>query len=412
MFHFCYKRLIRLEIFSFFRLACFFTAIPCALSACSNGRPVLYYGLNADPSSALTEKASSMQRGQSAAIVPVYIATNRALQDNPSLPFGSQRSSQLNFALVNIGIPPAHKKGLIEKNSKKPDPARHFAAVGFELYNTQQNFKHALNKALARKTGRKKEIFLFIHGYNNNFAESTFRAAQIAYDYKLDVVTVHYAWPSGGALGLYVYDRDSSVFARDSLANFLQLISETNATDITVAAHSMGSYVTLEAMRTLSLKGKQRVIDRISTLLMAAPDVDVDVFEQQLRDIRRLPKATAVQVSKKDRALTISRRITGGHPRVGDGSSITLLRHNGIVVFDMSNVDGGTHSVFASSPTLMKLIQEGTLSHSVLAGDIASPEDIILASGSSTLEEATSLILYMPIRILSSVHKKISSLSQ
>lgn len=141
-------------------------------------------------------------------------------------------------------------------------------------------------------------------------SKSTFRAAQIAYDYKLDVVTVHYAWPSGGALGLYVYDRDSSVFARDSLANFLQLITETNATDITVAAHSMGSYVTLEAMRTLSLKGKQRVIDRISTLLMAAPDIDV--FEQQLRDIRRLPKATAVQVSKRDRALIISRRITGG----------------------------------------------------------------------------------------------------
>lgn len=98
--------------------------------------------------------------------------------------------------------------------------------------------------------------------------------------------------------------------------------------------------------------------------------------------------------------------------RVGDGSSMTLLHHNGIVVFDMSNVDGGTHSVFASLPTLMKFIKEGTLSHSILAGNIANPEDIILARSSSILEEATSLILYMPIRIFSLVHKRISSISQ
>ena len=45
----------------------------------------------------------------------------------------------------------------------------------------------------------KREIFIFVHGYNNNFADSIFRNAQIVYDYKVPSVALHYAWPSAGS---------------------------------------------------------------------------------------------------------------------------------------------------------------------------------------------------------------------
>lgn len=380
-----------------------FIAVSLFLTACGDGRAVLRYGVNATPSSVAAAKAAHSPHTMPKAIIPVYIATSRGYQNSIALPFGIKRSPELHFALAGIGIPPTHQKGMVEKNGNKPDPGKHFTAVSFGLYNSRQSFKNALNTALARSPGKNKEIFLFIHGYNNNFAESTFRAAQIAYDYKLDSVTVHYAWPSGGALSLYIYDKDSADFARDGLADLLQLLTQTHANQITVVAHSMGNYVTMEAMRTLSLKGQHQVIDHISNFLMAAPDIDVDVFEKQLKDIKQLPRKTIVQVSNADTALTISRKITGGHARVGDGSNIDFLRRHGISVLDMSRVDGGPPGVFASSPTLMTLIQEGALSHSVLTGDGERPGDAILADGSSVLKGATSLILYAPLRLLSSV---------
>jgi len=388
---------------SFFGRICLFITVSFLLTACGRERAVLRYGINATPSSIAAAKALYTRPPKLKAVVPVYIATSRALQNNPAQPFGSRRSLQLHFAHADIGIPPTHRKGMVEKNGEKPNPEKQFTAVSFSLYNSRQIFKNALNTALAHHPGKKKEILLFIHGYNNNFAESTFRAAQIVYDYQIDAVTVHYAWPSGGALSLYVYDRDSADFARDGLAELLQLITETNAKQITVIAHSMGNYVTMEAMRTLSLKGQHQVIDQISNLLMAAPDVDIDVFAAQLKDIKRLPKVTIVQVSGADKALTISRKITGGHARVGDGSNINFLQRHGINVLDMSAIDGGAHNVFASSPTLMSLVQEGTLSHSVLAGDSEQSGNAILANSSSVLQGATSLILYTPMRLLSSV---------
>lgn len=380
-----------------------FLLLSIVLSACNGPRAILWHDKNATPSSVAAAKVAYVQPAKPAFVVPVYIATSRARENNLYQPFGTRRSSHLNFAEVSVGIPAAHEKGKVETNGNKPDPAKHFAAVSVDMFSGREQFIKSLNDALAEQKGERKEILVFIHGYNNNFADSTFRAAQITHDYQLNTVTVHYSWPSGGAIGLYVYDRDSADVARDGLAELLQIVSETNARQINVVAHSMGNYVLMEALRTLALTHNRKPIDCISNLLMAAPDIDVDVFQRQLKDIGQLPKSTAVQVSSKDRALSISSRITGGHPRVGDGSDIALLRGEGIVVFDMSDVDGGSHGVFASSPTLMALVQGGVLARDVLEEQGQKPGEAFLADGSSVLQGATSLILYTPARIFSSV---------
>lgn len=376
----------------------------CALtSACIEKRAILWNSFNATPSSIAAEKAAIEQPAKPAAIIPIYVVTSRQPQNDLSLPFNSKRSTTLHYAQVNVGIPEQHKEGYVETNGYKPDPAKHFAATAMRPYQNRSAFKAELNSALARFPKGKREVLLFIHGYNNNFADSTFRAAQIAHDFKLNTVVIHYSWPSGGSIGLYVYDRDSADFARTGLADLLTLVSETNADQINVLAHSMGNYVTMEALRTLALKGQRRPIDRISGLLMAAPDIDMDVFERQYEDIKKLPSTTAVLVSHKDAALKISGTLTGGHARVGDGSSIETLNKNGIIVLDMSNVDGGSHNVFASSPTLMALIQDGSLSKSVLKGDGETPTNAILADGTSAVKGTASFILYTPIRLLRSV---------
>ena len=373
------------------------------LTNCGGPRAVLWHGKNATPATVAAQNAAINKPGQPKAVVPVYVATSRQAQNDYSEPFGTKRSKNLNYARVDVGIPQEHKKGLVETNGYKPDLKKYFSAVNMVKYNGREEFKKELNKALDQKPKGKREIFLFIHGYNNNFADSTFRAAQFSYDYSLKAVTVHYSWPSGGSIPLYVYDRDSADFARDGLADLLTLLSETDANEITVVAHSMGNYVTMEALRSLALQGKRHPIDRISSFLMAAPDIDIDVFERQLKDVKKMPQPTAVLVSRKDKALAVSGRLVGGHARVGDGSSIPLLQKNGIAVLDLSDVDGGAHNVFASSPTLMALAHDGSLSTSMMKETSETNGQRMMDDSGNILRGTTNLIFYTPARIISAV---------
>ncbi|WP_439272032.1 alpha/beta hydrolase [Pseudochrobactrum sp. HB0163] len=369
------------------------------ISGCAGGRAVLWHGPNSSPASVAASDAAIIKPAQPAAVVPVYVATSRRRDSSFSLPYNEKRSEKLNFSRVDIGIPRDHVKGVVEKTGFKPNPAKHFAAVRFQPYDNGQIFVQQLNKALEQRAPKDQELLIFVHGYNNNFADSTFRAAQFTHDYGLNSVTVHYAWPSAASVGLYVYDRDSANFARDGLAELLKLAAKTKARRILLVGHSMGSFVTMEALRTLALNEEATTLKRINNVLLAAPDIDLDVFEKQIRDIVPMPPM-AVMVSRNDSALTISGRITGGHARVGDGSSIPVLQKYGISVLDASSVDGGAHSVFASSPTLMALVSDGSLSFSTLKGEGQTSGEAILADGTSVITGAASMVIYLPGRIL------------
>ncbi|WP_110753887.1 alpha/beta hydrolase [Phyllobacterium leguminum] len=363
------------------------------LAGCGGPRAILWNGPTAE--------AGMVRAGEKpVAVVPVYVATSRQRSDNLSLPYNAKRSLTLNFARVDVGIPPVHKSGIVEKTGRKPNPAKYFTATAFQPYDTSKIFAEKLDAALEHRPANEQEVLIFVHGYNNNFADSTFREAQFVHDYGFKSVAVHYAWPSAGSLGLYVYDRDSANFARDGLAELLEIVSRTRAKRIILVGHSMGSMVVMEALRSLAISGKRTPIDRLTSVMLAAPDVDVDVFQEQVRDIGKLPRPFAVLVSREDRALNVSGRITGGHPRVGDGSDIEMLRKNGIAVLDLSDVDSGGHDVFASSPTLMTLVKRGGLTERTLEGEGPTPGETILADGSSVVRGAASLVLYLPVRIL------------
>lgn len=377
----------------------FLAFVSIIISGCTGNRAVLWHGPNSSPASIAAGNAAINKPAKPAAVVPVFVATSREHSNDFSLPFNSKRSDHLNFARVDVGIPKAHVKGVVEKTGYKPDPAKHFAAVSMQNFDNGNVFVNQLNQALDQRDAKDQELLVFVHGYNNNFADSTFRAAQFTHDYGLKSVTVHYAWPSAASLGLYVYDRDSANFARDGLAELLKLAAKTKAKRILLVGHSMGSFVTMEALRTLSLNEEQRTLKRLTNVLLAAPDIDLNVFENQVKDVKPLPPM-GVMVSRNDSALNISGRITGGHARVGDGTGIATLQKYGIAVLDASKVDGGDHSVFASSPTLMALVSDGSLSFDTLKGEGQTSGQAMLADGTNVVAGAASMVIYLPGRIL------------
>jgi esterase/lipase superfamily enzyme len=358
-----------------------------ALSACGGPRAVL--GLPVDATGA-----------QPSTTVPVYVATTRARSDNLSLPYSAQRSRTLNFAKFDIGIPRNHVRGRVEKTGRTPDPNRHFSARTYQQIDDRKQMIRQLNQALAQRAPENREIFIFVHGYNNNFADSIFRNAQIIHDYNIKAVSLHYAWPSGGALPLYVFDRDSALIGRRGLAETLQIAAATNAKRIVLVGHSMGAYVVMEALRDLAMNGHRDVLDRLGGVVLAAPDIDIDVFQSQVEDIGDIPRPFTIVVSQRDRALGFSRFLAGGHPRVGSGSDVIMLQKKDIAVIDVSDIDGGRHSVFASSETLMDVVNNDDLMRSLLREDRPTPSQTLLADGTSVMEGAASLIIFLPLHIL------------
>lgn len=341
---------------------------------------------------------------QSAAVVPIYVTTMRARSGNLALPYSAERAKELNFARFEIGIPGSHVVGKVESTSRTPDPARNFVALSYQPYDDKQQFVAALDAALMKRPANEREIFIFVHGYNNNFADSIFRNAQIIHDYHVKAVALHYAWPSGGSLPLYVYDRDSAVYSRDGLADTIEIAARTKASRVVLVGHSMGSYVVMEAFRSLALSGRGKYLDRLDGVILAAPDIDIDLFQSQVKDIGNLPNPFTILVSRRDRALSASGRLTGGHPRVGSGADIPALQEADIVVLDTSNLDGGSHGVFASSRTLMALASSGVLTSDVGERGEGAPAETLLADGTSIIQGAASLVIYLPARLLGVPH--------
>lgn len=358
------------------------------LSGCGGPRAVIGLGVE-----------SSSGKGPEA-IVPIYVATSRTLSDNLSLPYSAQRSATLNFAKFDIGVPRNHVPGEVEKTGRTPDPALHFTARSYQKIADRKQMISQLNKALMQRDPQNREIFIFVHGYNNNFADSIFRNTQIIHDYNISAVPLHFAWASGGALRLYVFDRDSALAARVGLAETIEIAAQTKATGVILVGHSMGAYVVMEALRDLSTSGRGKVLKRLRGVVLAAPDIDKDVFQSQVRDIVELPQPFTIIVSRRDRALGLSRRIAGGNQRLGSGSDIGMLQKKNITVLDASEIDGGAHNVFASSPALIDLVSNSKLMRSMLTDDQPTVNETLIADGSAAFEGAAALIVYLPSRLL------------
>jgi esterase/lipase superfamily enzyme len=64
--------------------------------------------------------------------------------------------------------------------------------------------------------------------------------------------------------------------------------------------------------------GKSIGSDKLKNVMLVAPDVDVDVFRTQIQRMGPSRPRIALFVSQDDEALSLSKNIWGGIPRLGD----------------------------------------------------------------------------------------------
>ncbi|GAA5628589.1 hypothetical protein Brsp05_03888 [Brucella sp. NBRC 12953] len=348
---------------------------------------------------AVTGLDTSAPQNQGGAVVSLNVAGVRQRDDQPSIAYSRVRAPGLNLSRIRVHIPPGHRPGNVETSSVRPDPQIHFRASDYQPIADRAAMIRALNQQLSARAPEQREIFIFVHGYNNNFAEGLFRNAQIVHDYGVNSVPIHFAWASAASFTRYLYDRDSAIIARSGLVETLEIAARTKARGIVVVGHSMGAVVVMEALRTLAIGQRRDVLTRINGVLLAAADIDPDLFRAQVEDIDELPQPFTIVVSRRDRALDISRRLAGGAPRIGSGFDIAFLQNKNIQVLDISQVDRGGHSLFASSNTLIKLLGSGFLLRRLITDEYAGLDDSFVAAGQGAFEQA-SLALHLPVRVI------------
>jgi esterase/lipase superfamily enzyme len=294
-----------------------------------------------------------------ASTVDLLVATTRApVLEPPGVMFGGARGRGFDFADIVVSIPPqeARKAGEVQWPSRPPgDPAHDFVTLRADRMDLAQA-RAEFNRRVARIPGHK--VLIFVHGYNTRFEEAVYRFAQIVHDAHVDVAPVLFTWPSGGNAVDYVYDRDSAMYSRDALETLLQKLSDNpNVGSISILAHSMGNYLTVEALRQMAIRDRG-LPTKIRDVMLASPDIDVDVFRRQIAEIDAVPRGTqfTLFVSRDDKALGLSSFLARDTTRLGAldptkepyFSMLEKARVNVVDLTSLASNDVANHSKFAT----------------------------------------------------------------
>lgn len=299
--------------------------------------------------------------------VEMLVATTRSAKGVPEAEmFGGERGEALAFADVAVSIPPdpLRRIGDVQwPQTLPPNPLRDFTTLRADRLDLAQ--------AIARFDGRlrrakDRQVLVFVHGFNTRFEDAVYRFAQIVHDSRTDALPVLFTWPSRGKLLAYGYDHESASFSRDALERLLAaLATDKSVAEVSILAHSMGNWVTLEALRQMAIRD-HGLPGKIKNVMLAAPDVDFDVFQRQVAEIGPAASRFVVFVSRDDQALAASRRVWGDKPRAGgvdlsDPAYAQDFVKDRILAIDLTGVhsdDPLHHGTFAQAPAVVRAIGE------------------------------------------------------
>jgi esterase/lipase superfamily enzyme len=324
----------------------------------------------------------------SASKVEMIVTTTRSHAANPGEMFSGERSLTPAFAQLTVSIPPNNVRKVGEVAWPKklpPNPATDFAVIKAAEVD-RKGAEVWLNNAVAKSPDR--SVLVFIHGFNNRFEDSVYRFAQIVNDSRAHSVPVLVTWPSRGSLLAYGYDRESTNYTRNALENLFQyLAKDPKIKEVNVLAHSMGNWLALESLRQMAIRNG-RLPPKFKNVMLAAPDVDVDVFRSQIADMGEQHPQFTLFVSRDDRALAVSKRVWGNVSRLGAIDPTqepykTELADNKITVVDLTQVKAGDdlhHSKFAESPEIVQLIGTRLSSGQTLTDNRVGLGDSIVAA--------------------------------
>ncbi len=260
----------------------------------------------------------------------IYYGTNRKPKDSNdhSKGYGNKRSDKLHLGSCDIHIPEAHKHQFGEIKGSITDKLIHldlsYGDIRLKQIKKYEDdlFWDELNDTFSRD---QDEALIFIHGYNNSFKSAAIRAAQMGHDLKVKGATAFFSWPSKNRFLAYTKDETSIEVSIPYIKKFIiSFAQKSGAKKVHIIAHSMGNRGLLNIIEDIQ---NDTPSIKFGQIVLAAPDVDKDVFLNIAHLYPKLSERTTLYVSPTDKAVWLS-KVVHGAPRVGLTPPVTTI--NGI----------------------------------------------------------------------------------
>ena len=331
--------------------------------------------------------------------------TDRAPIADPrtnALSYGSERSRTMSFGSINIRIEPDLSEPMGEMKLDGIHEIGRFPEVPYPAVVTASGYRRApgvvaahedavasLQGEIRRRLAKteRKEVVVFIHGYNNTFNDAANATGSICRLLGRDFVCVVLTWPAGGSRGAFLgynVDRESGEFAVADMRKAIRAIGQTEGVRaVDIIAHSRGTDVLASAFRELSVEAYVSRFSnteslKVRNIVLFAPDIDIDVAATKIFDVfsdpdvpygaKKNPNASinqgsfhlTIYSSPGDQALGLSSSIFGSRLRLGQldlsGPEARALRADPGHLVDLIEVDENTgafgHGYFLSNPAV------------------------------------------------------------
>ncbi|NKL77635.1 alpha/beta fold hydrolase [Rhizobium leguminosarum bv. viciae] len=321
--------------------------------------------------------------------VDMLVATTRQPSGDPATLFNGERSPKPFMTDVAVSIPPKRQPGTVQWPQRlPPNPATDFAITRVKQIDTIPE-----GRAWFRQHIEGGHALVFIHGFNNKYEDSVFRLAQIVHDSGMQATPILFTWPSRAQLTGYEYDKESTNYSRTALEQSLRVLAADPAVkDITILAHSMGTWLAMESLRQMGIRDGH-VNAKIHNVILASPDIDIQVFAKQYVEMGEPRPKFTIFVSQDDRALAASSFITGNVSRLGAIDPSTepyrsRLEKAGITAIDLTKVkteDSLHHGKFAESPEIVQLIGQR-----LMTGQTLTDSNVSLGQGVAAVVGGTA----------------------
>jgi esterase/lipase superfamily enzyme len=231
------------------------------------------------------------------------------------------------------------------------------------------------------KLTKRKEAFVYIHGFNNTFEDSVFVSAELWHFMGHSGIPIVYSWPSKKSIWGYGYDRESSEFTVFHFKQFLRAIAKCkDLKKIHILAHSRGTGVAASAFRELVIASKawpgqnagtsdspgqeaRKVLSKVGNVILAAADIDMEVASQRLSAEMAFMGAERVTIylSREDKAINFAVWLFESIGRLGE-LSLRIISPDHMQALEIidridfvdARVDTGFmgHGYFHSSPAV------------------------------------------------------------
>jgi len=252
--------------------------------------------------------------------------------------------------------------------------------VQSELYRAEADFLKRLRERLEKV--HDKDVLVYVHGFANSFADAAQSQAETWHFLGRRGVPILYTWPAarGGLFGYFI-DRESGEFTIFHLKELLRLLaSSPDVERIHILAHSRGTDVVTTALRELVIEARAagrnpRESLRIANLVLAAPDLDLDIVRQRLMAEKFGPAIGQITIytTQGDKALSASQTLMSGvrfgrvqQSDLGERERRIFTEVTNVNIIEVQGVKGLIgHAYFRSSPSassdLILILRGGSL---------------------------------------------------